>query len=143
MGVKLAVSTVAERPLDDDTVEPLGGDRHTCVRLRKLDHEEAVVALEAERLGLEAPGIEGDLSELVAAGEGEQDLGDAEDGVVALQDFDVGDAQVFGDGDYCGGGAGAADIDRRPDGLAVLDVVLGEAGAPGSGWGAMRPRRPR
>lgn len=62
-------------------------------------------------------------------GEGEQEVGDSEDGVVALHNLDVGNAEVGGDG---GGRSGAADVDGGPDGR-VLDLIVGEAGDPSAG----------
>src|SRR4051794_14660785 len=46
-----SVAAVAEPALDDHAVEALGGDGHAGVRLGELDHDEAMVAFKAERLG--------------------------------------------------------------------------------------------
>jgi hypothetical protein len=128
---ELLVVREGEAVLDDGGVHAQGGGDHPHVGLGELQNGDAF-ALELLGGLTPAPRVVHDLLDGVPGGE-LTDLGHAlQDPGVAVVDG-AADVQVLVDPHDGAGGAFAPDVDPDPDGLAVLEVRVPDAGVPGAG----------
>ncbi|HEX8105219.1 MAG TPA: hypothetical protein VF533_21545 [Solirubrobacteraceae bacterium] len=134
-----------EALLDYDRVQGLRAADAALQLLRELDHADAVLALQADRFGVEAPLVVGNFGDrLDRPLEALDRVHDVEHGVLVLEDLDMRDAEVRGHADEGAGGADAADVHGVRQRLVAAGggVVRGDT-PPTRPVAALRPfRRP-